>query len=76
MGMNEIKNDIKKSILRLFGHVMRMGEDMIPKKMLHTHREREGDQKEDPDRQNLKERENRYGRRFLYNSRPIVLETI
>ena len=34
--MNEINNDIQKSRLRCFGHMMRMTEEMIPKKMLHT----------------------------------------
>ena len=32
----EIKNGIHKSKLRSFGYVMWMGEERIPKKMLHT----------------------------------------
>ena len=34
VGVDEIKNDIQKRRLRWFGHVMRMREERIPKKML------------------------------------------
>ena len=35
LGVNGIKNGIQKSGLRLFGHVMRMLEGRLPKKILH-----------------------------------------
>ena len=35
-GVDKIKNDIQKIRLRWFGHVMRMGEERISKKMLRT----------------------------------------
>ena len=34
--MDEIKNNIQKSRLRWFGHVMQLKEERISKKMLHT----------------------------------------
>ena len=34
--VGKIKNDIQKSRLRYFGHVMQMTEARIPKKILHT----------------------------------------
>ena len=34
--MDEIKNDIQRSRLRRFGHVMQMRAERIPKKMLQT----------------------------------------
>ena len=34
--MDEIKNDIEKSRLRWFRHLMQIGQERIPKKMLHT----------------------------------------
>ena len=39
--MDEIKNYIQKNRLRWLGHVMRIGEERIPKKMLHTKMEGE-----------------------------------
>jgi hypothetical protein len=33
LGVDAIKNDIQKSRLRWFGHVMQMEDDRIPKKM-------------------------------------------
>ena len=45
LGVDEIKNDIKKSRLKWFRHVMWLREDGIPKKMLHKWRE--NDQEED-----------------------------
>ena len=48
LGVDEIKNDIHKSNLRWFGHMMRIREERIPKKMLHTKMEG-NDQEEDPE---------------------------
>jgi hypothetical protein len=39
LGMDKIKNNFQKSILRWFGHVMRLREERIPEKMLHTQME-------------------------------------
>ena len=38
--MDEIKNDIQKSRLRWFGHVVLMRDEKITKKLLHTKTER------------------------------------
>ena len=46
--VDEIKSDIQKSRLRWFGYMMRMREQRIPKKMLHTQME-ENNQEEDPE---------------------------
>ena len=35
----EINNDIQKSMLRWFGYIMRLREERIPKKILHTKKE-------------------------------------
>ena len=34
--MEEITNDIQKNRLSWFGHVIRMREERVPKKILHT----------------------------------------
>jgi hypothetical protein len=36
LGMGEHKNGIRKRRLKWYGYVMRMGEDKIPNKTLHT----------------------------------------
>jgi hypothetical protein len=40
LGVDEIKNNIQKSRYVIFGCVMWMGEERIPKKMLNTKMER------------------------------------
>ena len=49
LGVDEIKNDIQTSRVRWFGHVVRVREERIPKKMLHIQQWRENDQEEDPE---------------------------
>ena len=46
LGVDKIKNDIQKSRLKLFGYMIWMAEERIPKKMLHTKIE-ENDQEKD-----------------------------
>jgi hypothetical protein len=44
--MDEIKNDIQKSRLRWFGHVIQITEERISRKILYT-KLKENDQEED-----------------------------
>jgi hypothetical protein len=46
-GMDEIKNNIQKSKLRWFGHVIQTKEKRIPKKMIHTKNVEKNNQEED-----------------------------
>ena len=43
------KNGIQKSRFRWFGHLMRMLEEIIPKKMLHIKMEKDQEQDLEPD---------------------------
>ena len=46
-GVDEITNDLQKDRVRWFGYVMRIGEERIPKNMIHK-KWRESDQEDDP----------------------------
>ena len=45
--VEEIMNDIQKRRLRWFGHVMRMREDRVPKKMLQKKKKNQRENKQD-----------------------------
>jgi hypothetical protein len=88
LGMDEMKEFIKKSRLRWFGHVMQMTEERILQKMLHTKMKGIGPRWIDKIKNYIEMKEEHWkemkeksklrsgdGRRFLCNTRPVNLET-
>jgi hypothetical protein len=84
--VDNIKHDMERKRLKWYGHVMRMADEKIPKKMLEMKlrgrrprgrpRTRWMDQvKREMEKRGKKEWEDRDRWRFLYNSQPRELET-